>query len=163
MRGRGFQGRVLHPQVAESTKDELLGAEVLYNAACLHGCKGEKQEGLDCLQKAAAVASTQKPEGSLIELNALISLVNIAATESLEADFLSAVEDKEVKLFQDKPSTVSNRNGTLVMPCCRTRVGKGSCGAVLDTGFCPGCGRHACGRRCAGLPVCKTCLGDPEQ
>ena len=38
-------------QVAEQTKDEVLGAEILYTSACLHGCKGEIAEELECLQK----------------------------------------------------------------------------------------------------------------
>lgn len=145
--------------MAETTRDELLGAQVLYTAACLHGCKGETEEELECLQKAYEVAATQNDIS--LETNALAALTNLTARESLETGFYAKfVERQRVANPNSLPDpleveTVDSR--VYVMPCCRKCLPAEACSVVRETGICPECARHVCGRRYPGLPTCMAC------
>ena len=159
--------------MSEFTRNEVLGAGVLYTAACLHISKNEVQEGVECLKKAGAVAATQKC--ALMELNALVALNNIAARdESVKENFLARINQKKAAMFPGKicsSATVANVTleddsmndapiscPTYVMPCCFASVME-RCDLLAETGSCPSCRRHVCGLRYPGLPICRICQG----
>ena len=80
----------------------------------------------------------------------------------MEADAFERFQKKESAMFPDDNVDLttgadSGSKGLYVTPCCRKRVGVNDCEPLQQTGVCPACGAHVCGRRLAGLPTCVAC------
>mmetsp|Transcript_14343 Transcript_14343/g.19791 ORF Transcript_14343/g.19791 Transcript_14343/m.19791 type:complete len:484 (-) Transcript_14343:158-1609(-) len=156
-------------QIADTTGDEHLGAEVLYLASRIHLYKDEKEEADECLEKVSEVAAAQNDR--VLQLAAEISLSNCHMSNNINPEQRGDRINRIATLLSDTRQPLSTCSAchkelalgysdTFVLPC-RCILHR-SCGMdqVLESGTCSACNRHVCGARFPGLPTCIGCSGE---